>query len=475
MRIIQTFWSGRANPLGKTYGWAHAEYNLMSWALSCHYLRKHYEKVILYTDQRGYEILIERLHLPYTKVHVAYDDDLCLPKHWAYAKIKTYSMQSEPFLHIDGDVYVSQKFPTNITQRPLVAQNEEICTEYYSNMMRKITETPKICMPIYLQEEIEHKNISSCNMGIFGGNDLDFIHDYCQEVFAFFDTNHLNDPSEEQSKTDYNIFFEQIMLSMTAKKRKINIGYVLDSPIKDNGYTGRAFCDIEHAADHPFLHIIGGHKKNPKICEMLKNATIVQDMRLYKSILSLFPHKNERFGNAYKQEKLSLGIERFIASYENLINDKRREWEEIPEETISEWERTGANSLYAFNPPNDDEDYILSAHPCCFIYEIASTWPEEALGIIRQRLRKDKYFYLKGVLMSPCLEEKGIKETPLSSHEFHIITMAKSQNIKYKDVLQECLDSFGKNNGSVLLDAKLYIIGEIKELLRNGVLFLKKG
>lgn len=31
MRIIQTFWSRAANPLIKSYGWPHAEYNLMSW------------------------------------------------------------------------------------------------------------------------------------------------------------------------------------------------------------------------------------------------------------------------------------------------------------------------------------------------------------------------------------------------------------------------------------------------------------
>ena len=88
MRIVQTFWSGAANPLSKTYGWPHAEYNLMSWALSCCYLRRYYDNVVLYTDQRGYEILIERLHLPYTEVHVVYDDNLCLPIHWAYAKIR---------------------------------------------------------------------------------------------------------------------------------------------------------------------------------------------------------------------------------------------------------------------------------------------------------------------------------------------------------------------------------------------------
>ena len=89
MRIIQTFWSGGRDPLQYGFGWRHAEHNLMSWALSCCSLREHYDQVELYTDQRGYDVLIEKLHFPYTAVHVVYDDHLCLPQHWAYAKIKS--------------------------------------------------------------------------------------------------------------------------------------------------------------------------------------------------------------------------------------------------------------------------------------------------------------------------------------------------------------------------------------------------
>ena len=33
-RIIQTFWSSHGSTLLSSYGWPHAEYNLMSWALN---------------------------------------------------------------------------------------------------------------------------------------------------------------------------------------------------------------------------------------------------------------------------------------------------------------------------------------------------------------------------------------------------------------------------------------------------------
>lgn len=118
MKIIQTFWSSGRNPLEHSFGWPHAEYNLMSWTLSCLSLREHFDQVELYTDKRGYEVLIEKLHLPYTQVHVIYDDNLCLPQHWAYAKIKTYSLQTEPFLHIDGDMYFPKPIPQEREDRP---------------------------------------------------------------------------------------------------------------------------------------------------------------------------------------------------------------------------------------------------------------------------------------------------------------------------------------------------------------------
>ena len=53
MRIIQTFWTAGQDPLHHPFGWPAAEYNLMSWAMSCISLREHYSDVVLYTDSAG--------------------------------------------------------------------------------------------------------------------------------------------------------------------------------------------------------------------------------------------------------------------------------------------------------------------------------------------------------------------------------------------------------------------------------------
>lgn len=51
--VIQTFWSGGASPLVKSCGWAHPEYNLMSWTLSS--ALAYYEQIELCVHNDGYE------------------------------------------------------------------------------------------------------------------------------------------------------------------------------------------------------------------------------------------------------------------------------------------------------------------------------------------------------------------------------------------------------------------------------------
>lgn len=153
MKIIQTFWTAGQDPLKHSFGWTHPEYNLMSWALSCLSLREHYDEVELYTDSAGYHILIEVLQLPYTKTHVIFDDFQCLPHHWALSKIKTYSLQTEPFLHIDGDIYLPRPLPERVLNAPLVAQNREVGTKYYRQMMDEgVLKFPSIKLPEYIKK-----------------------------------------------------------------------------------------------------------------------------------------------------------------------------------------------------------------------------------------------------------------------------------------------------------------------------------
>ena len=88
MKIIQSFWTGNKNSLTDSYGWLLPIFNYLSWIISCYQLRRYYDDVTLVTDSQGYDVLINKLHLPYTDVIVSLD---CLnhynPNLWALANL----------------------------------------------------------------------------------------------------------------------------------------------------------------------------------------------------------------------------------------------------------------------------------------------------------------------------------------------------------------------------------------------------
>ena len=154
MKAVQTLWTRGQSLLADGFGWAHPQYNLMSWALSSLCLSEHFNEVVLYTDSIGYEMLVKKLGLPYTDVVIQYDHFTCPPPHWAYAKVMTYSLQKEPFIHVDGDVYLPHPLRKEIETANLIAQNEEVGSGYYRKMMDNIMEQ-KLMFPDFLKKEIE--------------------------------------------------------------------------------------------------------------------------------------------------------------------------------------------------------------------------------------------------------------------------------------------------------------------------------
>ena len=192
MKIVQSFWTGNTKNLEKSYGWFSSKYHYLGWILSINQLCKFYEEVELYTDKFGYEILIEKLQLPYTKAYVILDElNIYSENLWALAKIKTYSLMKESFLHIDGDVFIWKEFNKNLLQQDIIVQNIETTTEYYRDMWNNIYPNLK-----YLPYPMEfyHKGLSNkaYNMGVFGGNDIEFIKKYANESFHFVDANSVN-------------------------------------------------------------------------------------------------------------------------------------------------------------------------------------------------------------------------------------------------------------------------------------------
>ena len=440
MKIIQTFWTAGQDPLKHGFGWTHPEYNLMSWALSCLSLREHYDEVELYTDSVGYHILIEVLQLPYTKTHVIFDDFQCLPHHWALSKIKTYSLQTEPFLHIDGDIYLPRPLPERVLNAPLVAQNREIGTTYYRRMMDLgVLKHPSIILPKYIENTIREDSIASYNMGVFGGTDLDFIQKYCKEVFNFMETNEMNNPLIPHSHVNCNVFFEQAIFAAIADQEKRTVEDITGYPVNDNGYTINEFCDLKFYEQKNFFHILGGHKGNSYILGMFGKCMLNMYPKEYINILSLFPYINNRFCES--PDVLFRGC--YLKEYEECYHQRRTEVKNITIEELIHWEHLSWESTRLFNMEEKEQfDIVLKCNPWIMIWEVPSSCTKEERKNLQVRLQCNIKHPIEYIIFWPTLHGSGVNEKASTTLERQILLKIKEKEIKLESLFKWLTDKY---------------------------------
>jgi hypothetical protein len=288
MKIVQTFWSGgKKDPENHNYGWKNSKYHLLGWILSSNQLRKFYSQVELYTDRAGYELLIEKLKLPYSNVHIilddlnTYDSDL-----WALPKIRTYSLQDSSFLHVDGDVFIWERFSQNLLSSALIAQNEETETRYYRNMISGILPGLKYIPALLQPYFIEDKNMRMFNMGITGGTNSDFFREYASMAFDFVDQN--IDNINTISRFNFNIFFEQLLFYKLAQEKNSKVKCLFEGITEDESYQG--FGDFDKVPEEKsYLHLLGSYKRNEIICRKLETEVLLYYPEYFFRLKNILP------------------------------------------------------------------------------------------------------------------------------------------------------------------------------------------
>jgi len=268
MKFIQTLYFNKSlKPLKHHFGWAAPEYHLMGWALSCLQLKKLYGKVDLYCNSVAAELLIDKLELPYNSVYITHDNlKIADEKLWALPKIFTYGLQEKPFLHVDGDVFLFEKFPESLLNSELIAQNVEEATNYYldtqKELMKHFTWFPK-CVKSDFNSTIP---IKAVNAGILGGNNIEFIKEYTNLAFEYIRQNVQHFSSLNADR--FNVFFEQHLFYSLAKEKKIPIEVLIKDTIMDNQY--QHLGDFhEVPCKKNYLHLLGQYKKDEHTCRQM--------------------------------------------------------------------------------------------------------------------------------------------------------------------------------------------------------------
>lgn len=271
MKIIQSYWSKPSQGQNEghienrhTGGWLTPQYHFMSWALSCLSFRQFYDEVELYTDAEGKALLIDTLQLPYTKVHVVMDRLNHLPPLlWTAPKIYTYSLQKEPFIHADGDVYIWKKFDAAVEQAPLLAQSLEDNFDYYDDMLNILERQNFWVPPAIAAIDRANSNLQTVNAGVFGGSNLAFIHAYCKDLLRFYINNKVLLAGTGVGKLNPldQFYFYHLTLE---QQRPIGLLF----PGEKHDFSELMLFNLVPQYQS-YIHLLGATKKNPLYCKMV--------------------------------------------------------------------------------------------------------------------------------------------------------------------------------------------------------------
>ena len=301
MNFIQTLHiDSSKNPFIDSFGWVAPEYHLMGWALSCLQLHKLYGKITLYANRQSARLLIDTLHLPYTEVNLAHDElTLLHPDLWALPKIYTYSLQEQPFLHVDGDVFLFSLFNSGFLKGELIAQNVEIATENHYMLTQKELMRFFFCFPPCIKKDFESRiPFQACNAGILGGNNISFFRDYAATAFEYVNKN--ADSLKHINVHNFNVFFEQHLFYALAKEKGIPVNVLIEGIVEDNGYKNMGdFHDVPFSRS--YLHLLGHFKRDELTC-----------IQMAATLRELYPDYYERIVGLFREKRLRLSPGGFI-------------------------------------------------------------------------------------------------------------------------------------------------------------------
>ena len=239
-KIVYSLWTKPSgNILENAVNWYSPKSQLLCLALTVLKSKEFFKEIELVTDSEGWEI-IKKLNLPFTSVKTILDD---IPKEqhgfWALGKIYAYKAQDKPFVHLDNDAILWKGLPEWAQKSDVFVQNTEDEKWFEDVYMPEVNHAKKILK--YFPPNWNITKEAFCT-GIFGGTNIEFIQEYCNEALRF-----INDKKNKSgwesiiNKGSYCIIFEQYILACIAQNKKANVTFFDKHLIKENlenlGYT----------------------------------------------------------------------------------------------------------------------------------------------------------------------------------------------------------------------------------------------
>ncbi len=281
INIVQSYWSDSYNNQ-LNFGWYNKIFHYMSWALSSLRLSQYYDNLSLVTDSAGAKALIDKLKLPYTLVSCNLDELKNSNKHlWTLGKLYAYEMQENPFIHVDGDVFIWSKFPDAISKAELVAQNEEIAYTFNCDLMEKMLNAgfvfPKKANPTL--------QVLESNAGIIGGYNTDFFKQYVDETKWFMKNNEKRISNFIDGAQSVNTIMEQYLFHELAKANGISVTYLFKDITTSDFSKFNQFSKLNHSSW--YIHAIGSYKMKAITGERIARCLWYEFPEYYDRLMTL--------------------------------------------------------------------------------------------------------------------------------------------------------------------------------------------
>jgi len=505
MKIVQSFWSGNRNLTEHGFGWLSPQYHVMAWALSCLKLKEHYDDLHLYTDSYGISILIDYLDLPYKTIHNHYDHINHYDKSlWALAKILTFSSQEEPFIHVDGDIFIWDKFSPLLENADLLAQNVEFGTSYYKTQMNGVRKNMS-SIPTFLEKELNKESISSYNMGLFGGSDIDFIKRYCSNALGVIDNNYPPG-CKYGASINFNILFEQVLFSVLSNIEGKTVTCLYPGDYGDRGYTVNDFCDFTAVPYRlKYLHLLGGHKRKKHVCTLMSETLFREYPGYFYKIVELFKKDHVNF-----DRKIQPFLPQLLTDYQNMTDNEKDKIDNIPRDIgkafvensnpavmkeisqfedqlsaiVNEWKNVSGKELHEAEPARvnyfeffymareDQLNVTLKTNCYLEVLESSFNWSNETKKRINPSLTNELNETL-GLAYVPQLFFEGYREIIIDEVDYNILAMLQ-EPISFKHMLFNLEYFFSNNNNNdneeVVYDLALI---KLKKLISNNFIYIR--
>jgi hypothetical protein len=264
MNIVMSLWTKPCVD-GKAHGFNNVQEMMESLVVSANLAKKHYDEIHFYTDKLGEEWIIPYLkYLPFTKIEVCLDEINWLDdKYWSLAKIFVYYKQKEPFIHIDNDVFLWDKFPEELFNNDFFFQEIEYFNELGRDFYLRGLEIFKPCLP---KNFIETNGAFNC--GVFGclnQKALDLIPLYYNMGIEFVEkTKNLKDLDKESISSRWlaTVIIEQVVIYSLITNGNYKFDVFLHHGNDYNGFT--------KSYNFRYTHTVAHNKRKRKIVNRIR-------------------------------------------------------------------------------------------------------------------------------------------------------------------------------------------------------------